>query len=61
LHERRRIIPTDIKLEVWKRDNGKCVTCGASDELHFDHILPFSKGGTSVKVENVSFYAHDII
>ena len=52
-HERRRIIPTDIKLEVWKRDNAKCVECGAEDELHFDHILPFSKGGTSVKTENV--------
>lgn len=53
LHERRRIIPTEIKLEVWKRDAGKCVTCGASDELHFDHILPFSRGGTSIKSENV--------
>ena len=53
IHERRRIIPTEIKLEVWKRDRGKCVTCGADDELHFDHILPFSKGGTSIKAENV--------
>lgn len=53
IHETRRIIPTEIKLEVWKRDGGKCVTCGAIDELHFDHILPFSKGGTSIKVENV--------
>jgi hypothetical protein len=53
LHERRRIIPTEIKLEVWKRDAGKCVECGAEDELHFDHILPFSKGGTSIKAENV--------
>lgn len=52
-HERRRIIPTSIKLEVWKRDEGKCVECGAEDELHFDHILPFSKGGTSIKIENV--------
>lgn len=52
-HERRRIIPTEVKLEVWKRDEGKCITCGATDELHFDHILPFSKGGTSVKPENV--------
>jgi len=51
--KRSRIIPTPIKLEVWKRDGGKCVTCGASDELHFDHILPFSKGGTSMKVENI--------
>lgn len=53
IHEPRRIIPTEIKLEVWKRDDGKCVACGATDELHFDHILPFSKGGTSIKVENV--------
>ena len=51
--ERRRIIPTPIKLEVWKRDNGQCVMCGAKDELHFDHVLPYSKGGTSIKVENV--------
>ncbi len=53
LHERRRIIPTEIKLEVWKRDAGKCVTCGTTDELHFDHVLPYSKGGTSIKSENV--------
>lgn len=53
LVERSRIIPTSVKLEVWSRDGGKCVTCGATDELHFDHILPFSKGGTSLKAENV--------
>jgi len=51
--ERSRIIPTTVKLEVWARDGGKCVSCGATDELHFDHILPFSKGGTSLKPENV--------
>lgn len=51
--ERRRLIPTAIKLEVWKRDNGQCVMCGAIDELHFDHVLPYSKGGTSIKEENV--------
>lgn len=49
----RRVIPTQIKLAVWKRDGGKCTVCGATDELHFDHILPYSKGGTSLKVENV--------
>ena len=48
-----RIIPTPVKLEVWKRDSGKCQICGKEDELHFDHILPFSKGGTSLKAENV--------
>jgi hypothetical protein len=51
--KRSRIIPSSIKLEVWKRDNGMCVQCQSKDELHFDHILPFSKGGTSIIVENV--------
>jgi hypothetical protein len=51
--KRRRIIPTSVKLEVWKRDGGQCVICGAKDELHFDHIIPFSKGGTSLRAENI--------
>jgi hypothetical protein len=49
----RRIIPTWVKLEVWKRDGGKCVECGSTDQLHFDHDLPFSKGGTSITPKNV--------
>jgi hypothetical protein len=52
-HQRRRIIPTHVKLEVWKRDGGKCVICGATDELHFDHIIPFSRGGTSLAADNI--------
>ncbi|HML15955.1 MAG TPA: HNH endonuclease [Bryobacteraceae bacterium] len=51
--DRRRLIPTSVKVEVWKRDGGKCVVCGATDELHFDHDLPYSLGGTSVRPENV--------
>jgi hypothetical protein len=51
--ERRRIIPSHVKLEVWQRDGGKCAICGASDELHFDHIVPFSRGGTSETAANV--------
>lgn len=51
--ERRRLIPTQVKLEVWKRDGGKCSVCGASDELHFDHIVPFAKGGTSLTATNI--------
>ena len=27
--ERRRIIPSHVKLEVWQRDAGKCAICGA--------------------------------
>ncbi len=51
--DRRRIIPTTVKLEVWRRDAGKCSMCGATDELHFDHIVPFAKGGTSLTAANV--------
>jgi len=29
------------------------VTCGASDELHFDHIVPYSKGGSSELAANI--------
>lgn len=50
---RRRMIPTAVKLEVWKRDGGRCAVCQATDELHFDHILPYSKGGTSLSADNV--------
>jgi hypothetical protein len=51
--ERRRIIPTHVKLAVWKRDHGKCVMCGAEDDLHFDHVIPYSRGGASMVAENV--------
>lgn len=51
--EHNRMIPTAVKLEVWKRDKGRCVECGSGDNLHFDHLLPFSKGGTSLMVENI--------
>ncbi|MDI6773699.1 MAG: HNH endonuclease signature motif containing protein [bacterium] len=50
---RRRVIPTAVKQEVWKRDGGRCVVCEATDELHFDHVIPFSRGGTSLVAENV--------
>jgi hypothetical protein len=48
-----RIIPADVKLEVWKRDKGCCVLCGSKDNLHFDHIIPYSKGGSSLVAENI--------
>lgn len=48
-----RIIPSDVKKEVWKRDRGRCVICEETNNLHFDHDLPFSKGGTSLTAKNV--------
>jgi len=49
----RRVIPTWVKLEVWKRDGGKCAKCGEESDLHFDHIIPWSKGGSSNTPENI--------
>src|SRR3989338_5058516 len=51
--EHTRIIPTHVKVEVWKRDKGKCNICGSTTNLHYDHDLPFSKGGSSITTKNV--------
>jgi 5-methylcytosine-specific restriction endonuclease McrA len=48
-----RLIPTTVKLQVWKRDRGRCVKCGAVDNLHFDHVIPYSLGGSSLVADNV--------
>jgi len=48
-----RLIPSWVKLEVWKRDQGKCRKCGTNAGLHFDHIIPYSKGGSSKDPENI--------
>lgn len=51
--EQTRQIPGNVKVEVYKRDKGECVKCGSKDNLHFDHVLPFSLGGTSLKTKNI--------
>jgi len=48
-----RLIPSEVKKKVWQRDRGHCVLCGDSNNLHFDHDLPFSKGGTSLTEKNI--------
>ena len=40
-----RYIPGDVMQEVYIRDEGKCIECGSEDNLHYDHKIPFSKGG----------------
>lgn len=60
--EHDRVIPSSVKLEVWKRDGGRCRLCGATTHLHFDHIIPYSKGGTSLLAENIQILcaAHNL-
>jgi HNH endonuclease len=48
-----RSIPGAIRSAVWRRDGGKCVVCGSTEKLHFDHIIPISKGGASHMADNI--------
>ena len=43
--KRSRFIKQNVKDQVWRRDEGKCTICGTQENLEFDHIIPFSKGG----------------
>ena len=45
-------IPKEVVDTVWNRDAGKCVYCSSTENLHLDHIIPFSKGGAT-NVENL--------
>ena len=40
-------IPEQVRVGVWRRDQGKCVRCGGRRNLEYDHIIPVSKGGSS--------------
>jgi HNH endonuclease len=45
--ERRPPIPETVRHEVWRRDGGRCVDCGSRENLHFDHIVAWSRGGSN--------------
>lgn len=49
---RSRHIPSEVQRRVWRRDGGRCVQCGMREDIHFDHIIPFSKGGANT-IENI--------
>lgn len=47
-----RVIPQDVKIQVSVRDQGRCVQCGSAEDLHYDHKIPWSKGGANT-VNNI--------
>jgi hypothetical protein len=50
-----RYIPRDVMLKVVRRDNHICQECFQyvnDNEIEFDHIIPYSKGGPT-NVENI--------
>jgi 5-methylcytosine-specific restriction endonuclease McrA len=47
-----REIPQEVKIVVTLRDGGRCRNCGSSDNLEYDHVIPYSRGGTN-SVNNV--------
>lgn len=44
---RRTPIPREVRRAVWARDGGRCVECGATFELQYDHVIPVALGGAS--------------
>jgi hypothetical protein len=45
-------IPKEVKIAVWRRDEGRCADCKERERLEYHHIIPRSKGGSS-SVRNV--------
>lgn len=49
---RREAMPRSVQREVWQRDGGRCAECSTKELLCFDHIVPFSRGGSNT-VRNI--------
>lgn len=47
-----RYISATTKRVVFARDGGQCRCCGSSASLEYDHIIPFSCGGSS-EISNI--------
>ena len=50
--KKRKYVSDEIKEAVYERDNGACKSCGSKEQLQYDHIIPFSKGGSD-EIDNL--------
>lgn len=48
-----RTIPEYTKNMVFERDRGRCINCGSTNNLTYDHIIPFKYGGASSDADNI--------
>lgn len=45
--------PEYAKDLVFERDGGRCINCGTTYNLSYDHIIPFIYGGASSDADNI--------
>ena len=56
--EGRDAIPSAVRREVWRRDEGKCKKCGSRKNLEYDHIIPVAEGGSNT-ARNIELLCQD--
>lgn len=57
-HKTKRIPSERLKVQVLMRDGNKCKLCGITltdENIHFDHVFPWSKGGETI-LENLQIF-----